>query len=79
MTYGSEAWHLTADVASALNGANSQMVNVITDNTPQSGGVGEVEDLRPGVLDQSETPAVARAHPAAGCRKEAEASCVRNV
>ena len=30
MVYGSEAWHLTADVKRAINGANSKMVSTIT-------------------------------------------------
>ena len=34
MTYGSEAWQLTAEVDRALNGANSQMLSDITDKTP---------------------------------------------
>ena len=34
MTYGSEAWQLTAEVTRALNGANSQMLSVITGKTP---------------------------------------------
>ena len=34
LTYGSEAWHLTAEVRRALNGANSQMVSVLTGKTP---------------------------------------------
>ena len=36
MTYGSEAWQLTAEVARALNGANSQMLSVITGKTPHA-------------------------------------------
>ena len=34
LTYGSEAWYLDADVRRALNGANSQMMSVITGKTP---------------------------------------------
>ena len=34
MTYGSEAWRLTAEVWRTLNGANSQMVSIITGKTP---------------------------------------------
>ena len=30
LTYGSEAWRLTPDVSSALNGANTSMVSKIT-------------------------------------------------
>ena len=30
LTYGSEAWRLTEQVRSALNGANSSIVSVIT-------------------------------------------------
>ena len=33
LTYGSEAWTLTAEVCAALNGANSNMVSVITGRT----------------------------------------------
>ena len=33
LTYGSEAWRLTTEVCSALNGANSSMVSVITGRT----------------------------------------------
>ena len=35
MTYGSEAWLLDAEVATALNGASSQMMSVITSKTPR--------------------------------------------
>ena len=35
LTYGSEAWRITAEVAKALNGANARMVIVITGRTPQ--------------------------------------------
>ena len=34
MTYGSEAWQLNDEVSKALNGANSQMLSVITSKTP---------------------------------------------
>ena len=34
LTYGSEAWRITAEVAAALNGANARMVSVITGRTP---------------------------------------------
>ena len=30
LTYGSEAWRLTPSVSAALNGANSNMVSIIT-------------------------------------------------
>ena len=33
LTYGSEAWYLTAAVKRALNGANAQMMSVITGKT----------------------------------------------
>ena len=33
LTYGSEAWTLTAEVCATLNGANSNMVGVITGRT----------------------------------------------
>ena len=33
LTYGSEAWRLTTEVCSALNGANSSMVSIITGRT----------------------------------------------
>ena len=33
LTYGSEAWRMTAKVSAALNGANSSMVSVITGKT----------------------------------------------
>ena len=33
LTYGSEAWRLTAAVTAALNGANSKMVSTITGRT----------------------------------------------
>ena len=35
LTYGSEAWYLTSSVTRALNGANSQMMAIITDKTQQ--------------------------------------------
>ena len=34
LTYGSEAWRITPEVAAALNGANARMVSVITGRTP---------------------------------------------
>ena len=34
MTYGSEAWNITTEVAKAINGANAQMMSVITGKTP---------------------------------------------
>ena len=34
MTYGSEAWQLSDEVTRALNGANSQMVSIITGKSP---------------------------------------------
>ena len=34
MVYGSEAWRFTADVCKMLNGANSQMMAIITGKTP---------------------------------------------
>ena len=36
MTYGSEAWQLNDEVSRALNGANSQMVSIITGKTPHA-------------------------------------------
>ena len=46
LTYGSEAWHLTAEVQRALNGANSQMMSVITGRTPhQEASVDKTFDL----------------------------------
>ena len=36
MTYGSEAWQLNEEVARALNGANSQMLSIITGKTPHA-------------------------------------------
>ena len=33
LTYGSEAWTLNAEITRALNGANAQMMSVITGNT----------------------------------------------
>ena len=33
LTYGSEAWNLTAEVRRKINGANSQMLSVITGKT----------------------------------------------
>ena len=35
LTYGSEAWYLTSSVTRALNGANSQMMAIITGKTQQ--------------------------------------------
>ena len=34
LTYGSEAWHLTKTVTTALNDANTIMVSIITGNSP---------------------------------------------
>ena len=34
MTYGSEAWALNESTIKKLNGANAQMVNIISDKTP---------------------------------------------
>ena len=36
MTYGSEAWKLDEKVSKALNGANSQMMSVITGRSPHA-------------------------------------------
>ena len=33
MTYGSEAWNITSEVAKTINGANAQMMSVITGKT----------------------------------------------
>ena len=35
LTYGSEAWNITKEVARAINGANAGMVSVITGKTRQ--------------------------------------------
>ena len=34
LTYGAEAWRINPDVAKAINGANSQMLSIITGKTP---------------------------------------------
>ena len=34
LTYGSEAWTLTAEITRSINGANAQMMAGITGNTP---------------------------------------------
>ena len=36
MTYGSEAWQLCNEATKALNGANSQMLSIITGKTPHA-------------------------------------------
>ena len=41
LTYGSEAWTLTKEVRRAINGANSQMVSVITGKTPHQEASGK--------------------------------------